>query len=47
MVAEERRCHNDSADDPDFHPNGPHLDHFRSSTLPDVYCDNILHKRVE
>ena len=44
---------NDSADDPDFHPNGPHLDHFRSSTLPDVYCkmsqdwDSILQERVE
>ena len=44
---------NDGADDLEFLPCGPHLDNFRSITLPDIYCkmsqdwDFILRERVE
>lgn len=44
---------NDGADDLDFHPTGPHLDHFRSTTLPDVYhkmsqdWDIILQQKIK
>ena len=44
---------NDGADDLDFHSTGPHLDHFRSTTLPDVYrkmsqdWDIILQEKVK
>lgn len=44
---------NDGADDLDFHPTGPHLDHFRSTTLPDVYhkmsqdWDIILQEKIK
>ena len=27
----------DGEDDPDFCSSGPHLDHFRNTTLPDIY----------
>ena len=42
----------DGVNDPDSHAIGPPLDHFRSKTLPDVYCkrsqdwDSILHAKV-
>ena len=42
----------DGADDPNVHPLGPQLDHFRNTTLPDVYrkasqdWDTILHNKI-
>ena len=44
---------NDGVDDPDFQTPSPHLDHFRSTTLPNVYCtmshnwDSILQNVVK
>ena len=43
----------DDIHDPDFHLLGPTLDHFRSFSLPDVYCkmsqdwDNILQNQID
>ena len=43
----------DGADDPNVHPLGPQLDHFRNTTLPDVYrkasqdWDTILHNKIK